>query len=140
MPLSFFLEKNQPPSEAELETVLGRALARWQALVHYLREHYDMPGDLTYGGKKYGWCLWFRRSGKSLLTLYPQRDGLVAQVVLGREQVEKALGLQLGAHVAQILDNTPQLHDGRWLFIPVETEQDVKDVKALLGSKKRVKR
>jgi hypothetical protein len=140
MSFSSFLDKKVPPSEAELETVLGAALARWQALVHYLLYHYDMPGELTYGGKKYGWCLWFRRSGKSLLTLYPQRDGLVAQVVLGRDQVEKALKLQLGAHVAQILDNTPQLHDGRWLFIPVETEEDVSDVKALLGCKKRVKR
>ena len=59
------------------------------------------------------------------------------QVVLGREQVEKALTLSLGANVSRVVHETPSLHDGRWLFIKITTETDVTDVEQLLLLKKR---
>jgi hypothetical protein len=61
----------------------------------------------------------------------------VSQVVLGKEQVEKALGLRLGAKVGNMVRETPQFHDGKWLFIPVTTEIDVQDIEQLLLAKKR---
>ncbi|MBA4375940.1 MAG: hypothetical protein C0401_07185 [Anaerolinea sp.] len=61
----------------------------------------------------------------------------MAQVVLGKEQVEKALCLRLGAKVGNMVRETPQLHDGKWLFIPVTTEVDVQDIEQLLLTKKR---
>lgn len=91
----------------------------------------------SFGGKKYGWNIWYRRSGKTLASLYPQREYFVAQIVLGKAQVEKAFQLELGEHVRTVLAETPQLHDGRWLFIQVRTEQDVADVQALLQVKQR---
>ena len=96
-----------------------------------------MIGDMTYGGKNYGWNLWYRKSGKSLASLYPQENAFIAQVVLGREQVEKALTLPLGENVRRVVHETPSLHDGRWLFIKITTETDVTDVEQLLLLKKR---
>ena len=93
--------------------------------------------DMTYGGKNYGWNLWYRKSGRSLVSLYPQENAFIAQVVLGREQVEKALSLSLGENVGRVLHETPSLHDGRWLFIKITTETDLVDVEQLLMLKKR---
>ena len=64
----------------------------------------------------------------------------VAQIVLGNAQVEQALALELGEAVGTLLRETPQFHDGRWLFIPVRTARDAVDVKQLLQVKRRPKR
>ena len=64
----------------------------------------------------------------------------VAQIVLGSTQVEQALALELGEAVGTLLRETPQFHDGRWLFIPVRTARDAVDVKQLLQVKRRPKR
>lgn len=137
MAISYFTDKSAQPVVREIELVLGSAFPLWQSLVGYLAENYQMAGDLSYGGKNYGWNLWYRKSGKALVSLYPQSGSFVAQVVLGKEQVEKALALELGAKAGGMLRNTPQLHDGKWLFIPVTTEEDVRDVEQLLLLKKR---
>jgi hypothetical protein len=36
----------------------------------------------------------------------------------------------------KVLQTAPQLHDGRWLFIPVRSDQDAADVQQLLLVKK----
>ena len=96
-----------------------------------------MPGELTFGGKNYGWNIWYRQSGKTLVSLYPQQGYFVAQIVLGKDQVEKIFQLKLGKNVRTVFEQTPQLHDGRWLFVKVKTEKDVKDIQELLQVKKR---
>jgi hypothetical protein len=63
----------------------------------------------------------------------------VAQIVLGKDQVEQALTLKLGKNVGTVLTGTPQLHDGRWLFIKVKTAKDVKDIQQVLQVKRRPK-
>ncbi|MEW5871210.1 MAG: DUF3788 domain-containing protein [Chloroflexota bacterium] len=137
MSVGCFVEKDHPPAEAELRAALGGQFALWEQLRQFILDTYQMPGEMSFGGKKYGWNLWYRKSGKSLVSLYPQQEHLVAQVVLGNAQVEQALQLELGENVGRLLRETPQLHDGRWLFIPVRTAQDAADVQQLLLVKKR---
>jgi hypothetical protein len=137
MPISYFIDKSQSPSPEEVGVILGSAQPLWMRLVDFIMTNYSMIGDMTYGGKNYGWNLWYRKSGKSLVSLYPQMNTFVAQVVLGREQVEIALMLPLGDHISHVLRDTPSLHDGRWLFINITTEVDVADVEKLLFLKKR---
>ena len=75
--------------------------------------------------------------GVILASFYPQKNSLVAQIVLGKEQVATALGLSLGQRVGQALRDTPQLHDGRWLFVKVTSRRDVKDVVQLIQVKRK---
>lgn len=137
MAIGVFDSKLLQPSPEEIEAVLGTTLPLWNRLIQFIEENYQMSGDLSFGGKNYGWNFWYRKSGKSLLSLYPQTDHYIAQVVLGKEQVEKALTLELGEHVGRMVRETPQLHDGKWLFIPVKTEVDEADIEKLLLIKKR---
>ena len=57
--------------------------------------------------------------------------------MLGKEQVEKALTLPLGEKVGSLVRETPQLHDGKWLWIAVTCEADAADVEQLLLVKRR---
>ena len=137
MPIGYFLDKAQPPAQEDLQEAMGNVFPLWERLLRFIQTNYQLPGEMSYGGKKYGWNMWYRKSGKSLTSLYPQQGGFVAQVVLGREQAEKAAGLQLGEKVRLLVDETPLLHDGKWLFIPVKEEADVQDVERLLLLKRR---
>ena len=132
-----FLDKSAPPTEPEVAQALQAAYPLWQALVAFMAENYAMQVPLSYGGKKYGWNLWYRKNGKALACLFPNQGYFVAQVVLGREQVEKAMSLALGAKVSQFVRETPQFHDGKWLWIPVQDAQDLEDVQQLILLKKR---
>ena len=137
MSIGCFLDKDHPPSAEEVRSALGAQYPLWEQLQQFMLDTYQMTVELSFGGKKYGWNLWYRKSGKSLVSLYPQQGYLVAQVVLGNEQAEQALQLELGENVKHVLEITPQLHDGRWLFIPVCAGQDANDVQQLLLVKKR---
>ena len=137
MAIGFFLDKDHQPSPDELLSALGASAPLWERLVRFIGDTYQLSGEWNYGGKKYGWNLWYRKSGKSLTSLYPQQGHLIAQVVLGREEGERALALPLGDHVGQMLRDAPLLHDGRWLFIPVMSETDAADVEQLLLVKRR---
>ncbi len=140
MSVGCFLDKDHSPSEEEVRSALGVQYPLWEQLQQFMLDTYQMTVELSFGGKKYGWNLWYRKSGKSLVSLYPQEGYLVAQVVLGKDQVEQAFQLELGENVRNVLETTPQLHDGRWLFIPVRTSQDAGDVQQLLLVKKRPSR
>jgi hypothetical protein len=137
MPISFFVDKTHCPENEELALTLGTALPVWTRITDFIAKNYAMVGDMMYGGKNYGWNLWYRKSGKSLVSLYPQENHIIVQVVLGREQVEKALMLPLGENVSHVLHETPSLHDGRWLFIKVTTETDAADVEQLILLKRK---
>jgi hypothetical protein len=88
-------------------------------------------------GKKDGWVLWFGKSGRPLLSLYPRADSFIALVVIGPTVVDKAKALPLGGKAKAMLDGAREYHDGRWLFIPVESGDDVSDIEHLLLAKVR---
>ena len=137
MAIGLFTNKTQQPTEQEIQDALGGAYPLWERLLGFIQTNYQISTELSFGGKNYGWNLWYRKSGKSLTSLFPQQGAFIAQVVLGREQAEKAMSLELGEKVNRLLRETPQLHDGKWLWIPVTKEQDALDVESLLLLKRR---
>ncbi len=136
MTVGIFLEKDRPPTQKEIERALGKRYGLYELLVDFMKRSYQLDGTLSYGGKNYGWNLWFRRSGKTLLNLFPQDGFCVAQVVLGQEQIEKARTLKLGKRVAEVFSKASQFHDGRWLYAPVKTAKDARDIQELVALKR----
>ena len=136
MSIGSFCEKDHQPSTQEILHALGSKQPLWEKLTQFISDNYEIPGLLNFGGSKYGWNLWYRKSGKTLVTLYPNEEYFVAQIVLGRDQAKQALDLKLGRNVQKVMLSTPQLHDGQWLFIKVRTGKDVKDIEQLLQIKK----
>jgi hypothetical protein len=137
MPVGLFLDKEHRPTGREIERALGRRYVLFQTLVDFMKRSYQLKGEWIFGGKNYGWNLWFRRSGKTLLNLFPQDGFPVAQVVLGKEQVKKARSLKLGKHVAEVFSKAAQFHDGRWLYAPVKTAKDAADIQELIALKRK---
>ena len=134
---SIFTNREHKPVMNEVLDALGARAVLWQKLTQDMAENYAIPEEWNFGGKS--WNMWYRKSGKTLVTLYPQAKGFVAQIVLGKEQAAQALAMTLGKNAGTVLRETPQLHDGRWLFIKVKTAKDISDIEALLALKRRPK-
>ena len=137
MAIGIFLDQEYQPTETAVFAALGAKQPLWTELTQFIADNYPISGEWNFGGKNYGWNFWYRKSGKTLVTLFPQDGYFVAQIVLGKDQVAQALKLKLGKNAGTVLTETPQLHDGRWLFIKVKTAKDVKDIQQLLQIKRR---
>ncbi len=139
MSIGIFGDKEHQPSIDEVCNTLGTRKELWDRLTGFIAENYPIPGEWSFGGKNYGWNLWYRKSGKTLVSLYPQTNTFVVQIVLGKDQVAQAMALKLGKNVGTVFQETPQLHDGRWLFIKVKTARDIQDISQLIQVKRKPK-
>ncbi len=137
MSTGIFCEKDHQPTTREIFHALGSKRPLWETLTQFISDNYEIPGLLNFGGNKYGWNLWYRKSSKTLVTLFPNDEYFVAQIVLGKDQAEQASQLKFGKNVQKVIQGTPQLHDGQWLFIKVKSKKDVKDIEQLLFIKKK---
>jgi hypothetical protein len=133
MDQGYFTDYRQPPSQEDVRLALGPAYSLWERLTLFIEDNYQITGSWSsWGPAKSGWGLRYRKKGKALTALYPQKERFIAQVVLGKAQAERALDIKLGEQVRSLLNEAPQLRDGRWLWIPVASQADVEDVEQLL--------
>jgi hypothetical protein len=137
MAVGLFLEKEHRPTGKEIKLALGKRYGIFQTLLDAMKRNYQLEGEWNYGGKNYGWNLRFRKSGKTLLNLFPHDGFPVALVVLGTEQVEKSRSLKLSKNVKDVFAKALQFFDGRWLYVPVKTAKDAKDIQALIALKRK---
>lgn len=135
MSIGCFTDKARPPTTEAMNEALGGALPLWNALLRVLADVYGAGGELRFYGRNYGWALRFRRSGRTLLSLYPGEGSFTAQVVVSPAQAENAMWVALGRKVRAVLETTHEYPEGRWLYIPVASEQDVRAIQQLLALK-----
>jgi hypothetical protein len=136
------LDKEHKPTDREISDYLGRKAGEaWADIVSFLNAHYDFSPELDYGGTQYGWSIRYRRSGKSLCTLYPERGAFTILIVLGRKEVEQFEEHidEFTAESVDLFKSARQFHDGRWLWIRILDESDTEDVRRLLTMKRKPK-
>ena len=134
MSIGLFTDKGHQPTDAQVLEAIGPKLPLWHALVHYVREQHSVQEDFRFlYGKNYGWALRFRVKGKLLISLYPAQGGFIAQVILSTDAIEKAQSMQLSNNIQQVIARAHPYPEGRWLFISVESEEDLRDVQRLVA-------
>ena len=139
MSKSSFTDRTHRPSMQEIYAALGPRRKAWDELNQYLAENYQVKGELLFGGLNYGWALRFRKSGKTLLVLFPGQKEFIANVVVGRSLLQKAQALKLGENARQVLGNAKRFYEGCWLYIKVSAKQDIQDVQQLVALKSKPK-
>jgi hypothetical protein len=140
MSIGAFTDKKHQPTEAEIQTVVGSQLSAWQGLIRFIREHYPADEDFRFlYGKKYGWALRFRVRGKLLTSVYPAAEGFTVQINLSPAAIDRALGMKLGENIQQAITQATPYPEGRWLFIPVRSADDVAEIQELLALRSETK-
>ncbi len=131
------------PTEEEMVSFIGkRAREAWLEIRRFLEDRYDLAPETIFYGTKYGWTIRYRKGGKTLCSLFPEKGGFTVLIVLGRKESEKTLSIrdEFSSKIRELLGSTEQLHDGRWLWIRLLTTSDTDDVKKLLQIKRKPKK
>jgi hypothetical protein len=137
------LDGRKPPGTKGVSKWVGAAnFKRWMRIINFIEANY--PGvfepDWQFGGEKHGWGLRFKRS-KCLCTLIPERGRVMIQIVFGAEEREKAEEIlpKLVSHTSDDYKEATTYHDGKWLFLEVDSNKVIADVERLLAIKRKPK-
>ena len=88
------IDKAHKPTEDEILDFIGESTkAAWFEINQFLEERYDSVPETVFYGARYGWNVRYRRSGKTLCSLFPEKGGFTVLIVLGSKESEKALQL-----------------------------------------------
>ena len=140
MSIGIFTDKKHNPTEKEIRKAIGPMLSIWQELIYFIRENYIVQEDFKFlYGKKYGWALRFRINGKLLTSLYPTRNGFTVQINLSPAAIEQVQLMNLGKNVHDAIARAKPYPEGRWLFIPVGSKNDITDIQHLIALRSETK-
>jgi hypothetical protein len=131
-----FFDPDHPPTIKDVSRALGATSPLWEELVQFIGDNYQTEGEFKYYGKKEGWAFRVRKGGKALIMLSFNSRIAKAQIVLNPPQFEKAMTLPLSEGTRKMLAEAKVYHDGRWLFLPLATAENLADIKLLLQAKR----
>jgi hypothetical protein len=134
------LDREQKPDPKEINRVIGYdAKKAWNEIQKFLEKYYKIEPETVFYGSNYGWNIRYRKSGRTLCSLFPEKGSFSFLIVFGKKEVEKAIGVldEFSGNIQDIILNTEQLHDGRWLWIRVHKKEEIEDIKKLIKIKKR---
>ncbi len=115
----------------------GREL--WQDFNQYVMENYKTRPTIAYSScsAKPGWNVKYKKSGKSLCTLYPEKVGFVALIVVKLALLPEIDSLD--SVITDIAKAAKPFNGTKWLMIPVQNKKILEDVKELLFLKQSAK-
>lgn len=136
------LNGDAKPTGDDNAELIGERISLWKDVQRYLEERYDFTPEMVFYGKKYGWAIRYRKSGKTLCSLFPEKGAFTVLIVLGTKEVEKTISMidELSPEVRTLFENTEQLRDGRWFWMRVTKRIDIESIKLLLGAKRKPKK
>jgi hypothetical protein len=141
MSIGLFTDKKCRPTDADVTKAIGPMQPGWNSLIQFIREQYPSEEDFAFlYGKTYGWALRFRIKGQLLTNLYPTQGGFTVQINLDSQAIETVRQWDTGDHVRQAIERATPYPEGRWLFIPVQSEEDLRDIERLLALRVETKR
>ena len=118
----------------------------FEELDEHIRETYKVKPKLAYsgcamdGGMWKGWNIKYKKSGKSLCTLYPKQGYLQLLVTIGARGVNEAelLMPSCTAYVQELWGQS-EFHGSRYLGIELRDENVLSDVKNLIEIRAKTK-
>jgi hypothetical protein len=138
------LDRSQEPSETDIFSFISDAdtIAAWKQLTEYLETHYDLLIETIYYGDNYGWLLRYRKSGRTIVSLFPERHSFSFLIVYGKKEINKFLAQESDflQAIVDVFRNTKKLHDGKWLWIQVTNSTYLEDLKKLIAIKRKPKK
>ncbi len=115
----------------------------WTELLGFMEETYGVTPKIEYSkcSGAPGWNVKFKKGGRALCTLYPEKDVFTCLICIGSREVGEA-ELVLSSHEALrvLYENTKPFNGARWLMIAVTDGDVVNVVKKLITIRACVKK
>lgn len=127
-----FTNKNLKPMIGDILGVLGKKRVLWHKMEVFLSKNYAAQGEWKFYGKRRGWAIRYKKDGRVLFSLYPQRKHFVAQIVLNESHVKKALKLNISDDIKHAIRNARQYFRGRRVYIKIVKNKHLRDLQILM--------
>lgn len=131
--------ENNKPSFDDIEAYINSEL--WKELNSYIQKTYNLQPQLGYSccSMQKGWNVKYKKSSKSLCTLYPMNGYFIALVVIGaKEKFEADMLINICSEYTKDLYNQTEFSKGgKWMMINVTNTDVLLDIENLI--KLRVK-
>lgn len=123
--------REKKPDMYEIEGyITGQAKIRWRNFVSEIEIEFQTKPMITFSvcSAKPGWNVKYKKSGKALCTLYPEKNGFIALVVLGVKDIESfdSVRKDYNTYINQLFDRTNLFNGTKWMMINV-SNQDIAD-------------
>ncbi|BCJ94451.1 hypothetical protein acsn021_20200 [Anaerocolumna cellulosilytica] len=128
-----------PSTEVLLSHLGSTAITAWNAICDFIDQNYNMELFWDNGGKYGKYVLRFKKSGKTLCTLYVKDKQFECWIILGKTERDK-FELERNnfmEEIQTIYDATHVYHDGKWVMLEVPDIHLVEDIKKLILIKKK---
>ena len=136
-------QSDNPPNDSEIGEWVGKEAHKyWNRVTQLIEQSYPnvFTPEWLFSGKKHGWSLRYKKS-KSFCTLVPEKKRFAMLIVFGAEERAKVEAMKdsLSPRTRKEYDKAKTYHDGKWLFLTVDTDKVVEDVRKFLTIKRRPK-
>ncbi len=117
-------------------------LDRWNELTDIIDSLYDVNRLWNKGFGDWKVEYKYRRGGKTLCTLYAKEGVATLLITYGKAEREKFEEIResMANTLLNIYDKTESLHDGKWIWIPIDESMRLDDIVAMLKIKRRPNR
>lgn len=138
MDWNLLYSEKEPPSWEQIAEYINDPL--WTVFNQRIQSAYHCDPRLEYSrcSMQAGWNIKYKKSGRSLCTLYPMQGYFIALVVIGsRELTEAELPMPLCSdYVQTVFKNTKTGNGQKWLMLEVREESIMRDVFTLINLRK----
>lgn len=138
MDWNLLYSEKEPPSWEQITEYINDPL--WTVFNQRIQSAYHCDPRLEYSrcSMQAGWNIKYKKSGRSLCTLYPMQGYFIALVVIGsRELTEAELLMPLCSdYVQTVFKNTKTGNGQKWLMLEVREESIMRDVFTLINLRK----
>ena len=125
--------------QEQLTVLLSKeTLSVWNELTEAIDSLYDVDRlwDKGFGDWKIEYK--YRRGGKTLCTFYAKEGVANLLITYGKAEREKfeAIKTSVSQQLQEIYERTATLHDGKWLWIPLDDKLKIEDIIEMLKIKR----
>jgi hypothetical protein len=139
MSKGFYTDRPFKPTEIDILRIIGSARNNWEFIHWHLSDVLKLKGDLKFYGINYGWAIRFKKSGKSIAALYPDKDRFTVQIILNKCQVDSALLTDMDFKIIEKIRVQEAIHEGKWIYLQVDKETDLNDILKLIDIRIKIK-
>lgn len=124
------------------ELLSKETLAMWDEVNGEISSLYDVDQTWNKGFGDWEIEYKYRRGGKTLCTFYAKKDTADILITYGKAEREKFEEVRqtVSPAILNLYDRTESLHDGKWLWIPIDRELKTDDVLTMLKIKRKPNR
>ena len=138
-------DREHKPTEVQIKEFVSTPL--FDSLDAHLRQTYNVKPKVEYsscamdGGMWRGWNIKYKKSGKSLCTLYPKQGYLLLLMAINTRQMDEAELLipTCSEYVKELWEQSEVVHGAKYLGIEVRDDAVLRDVQLLIEIRVKTK-